>query len=159
MKIRISNRQKRFQIYPSTIKNICAEVLTCEGEPESVELDVSIVSDEEIEQLNEQYLQHTGPTDVLSFSQREGDDVDGLDDQIGDVVVSADRAFEQSAIFDTSFNEEFALYIIHGILHLLGYDDTTDEDKDCMEKRQQYLLQKLVRAGGSIQLISDQTEG
>ena len=157
MEIRISNRQKKFKIYPKTIEFLCVNVLASESQPDDCELDLSIVDDEEIKQLNEEYLNHEGPTDVISFSQREN--ICEYDDpetsQLGDVVVSADRAFEQAKSFDTNFNDEFGLYIIHGILHLLGYDDIEEKNKIIMEKQQNLWFNTILKKN-SLLLISNE---
>ncbi|MDX9703235.1 MAG: rRNA maturation RNase YbeY [Candidatus Auribacterota bacterium] len=142
MDIRINNRQKRFKIHRKPIKELCVAVLSGEDQPDHCELDITIVSDAEIAELNKQYLSHDGPTDVISFPQD-----DEPSDEIyllGDVVVSADRAHERSADFAVNLNQEFGLYLIHGILHLLGFDDQTEQDKIIMENRQSFWFNKLL---------------
>ncbi|MCD6459832.1 rRNA maturation RNase YbeY [bacterium] len=126
-----------------------------ESQSDDCELDLSIVSDKEIQELNAKYLQHEGPTDVISFSQREN--IRQCDDeetsQLGDVVVSADRALEQAENFNTNFNDEFGLYIIHGILHLLGYDDIDIKKKIIMEKQQNLWFNTILKKNNLV-LIS-----
>ncbi len=79
------------------------------------ELSVLFTDDSGIKALNRQYLGKNRPTDVLSFP---------MDDPsvIGDIVISVDRAREQSKEFGVSLNEELARLLVHGLLHLLGYD-------------------------------------
>ena len=79
------------------------------------ELSVLFTGDSGIKELNRQYLGKNRPTDVLSFP---------MDDPsiIGDIVISVDRAREQSKEFGVSLNEELARLLVHGLLHLLGYD-------------------------------------
>lgn len=155
MEIRISNRQNKFKIHPQKIKFLCVQVLMNESQSDDCELDLSIVSDKEIQELNAKYLQHEGPTDVISFSQREN--IRQCDDketsQLGDVVVSADRALEQAENFNTNFNDEFGLYIIHGILHLLGYDDIDIKKKIIMEKQQNLWFNTILKKNNLV-LIS-----
>jgi len=155
MEIRTNNRQKKFKIHPQAIEFLCVQLLAAESQNENCELDLSIVDDEEIEKLNVEYLHHEGPTDVISFSQRENicDYDDQETAQLGDVVVSADRALEQSKSFNTNFNDEFGLYIIHGILHLLGYDDIEDEKKFIMEKQQDLWFNTILKKNNLV-LIS-----
>lgn len=83
--------------------------------PDKAELSILFTDDSGIKALNRQYLGKNRPTDVLSFS---------MDDPaiIGDIVISVDRAKEQSKEFGVSLNEELARLLVHGLLHLLGYD-------------------------------------
>ncbi len=82
---------------------------------DKAELSVLFTGDSGIQALNRQYLGKNRPTDVLSFP---------MDDPsiIGDIVISVDRAREQSKEFGVSLNEELARLLVHGLLHLLGYD-------------------------------------
>ena len=127
------------------IKQLCRCVLKEELNDRDCELDITIVSNEEIARLNEQYLQHEGATDVLSFPQIEQKKTVLLNSQLGDIVVSSDMAFEQSKTYSNTFNQEFGLYIIHGILHLLGYDDREESDKLIMETKQEIWFNTLVK--------------
>lgn len=81
--------------------------------------------------LNRTYLQHDYHTDVLSFSLAD-DDAAGVVD--GEVYVDMDTARERHAEFETSFEEEVRRYAVHGLLHLLGYDDATPADKAAMRR-------------------------
>ena len=109
---------------------------------------VSVVfcGDEEMAQLNAQWLNHEGPTDVLSFPQFElkpGDRVEGLVDGalLGDVVISIDTAAEQAADFaEWSTADEVALLFVHGLLHLCGYDDLDDGARTTMRVREDEVL-------------------
>lgn len=77
--------------------------------------------------LNRTYLQHDYHTDVLSFPL--GDDPDAVD---GEVYVDVDTARERHDEFGVSFEDEVRRYVVHGVLHLLGYDDAAPEDKAAM---------------------------
>ena len=132
------------------IEELAVFVLDWEGKPESTEVSISFVSDEEIAQLNQEYRQKTGPTDVLSF------ECDGYDDdfdegmvmpegmdvpfELGDVVIAVDVAESQAAVFGTSFQEEVELLLTHGLLHLCGYDHIEDEDAQVMEALERRIL-------------------
>lgn len=156
MEIRISNRQKKFRIHRKNLEQFCMEILKAQNEDKSVELDLSIVDDNEIAILNEQYLQHTGATDVISFPQRDSDMPDSP--MLGDVVVSADQAYAQGNELNTGLNREFGLYIIHGILHLLGYDDLDEQSRIVMTNRQEELLNLFLPDETHILLISEQKD-
>jgi len=146
MEIRISDRQKKFRIHNKQIEQLCQQVLSGENADSALQLDISIVTDEEIARLNESYLHHIGYTDVISFPQlTPGEQPPDTPYMLGDVVVSPERALDQSRQYHTSFNQEFGLYIIHGILHLLGFDDQEQDAKDLMEKHQNLWFNKLLK--------------
>lgn len=101
------------------------------------EISVAIVDDEKIHTLNRQYLEHDYPTDVLSFSL--GDDPDFLE---GEIIASADTASRMAQEYGWGVMDEVCLYLIHGVLHLVGYNDTTTEEQNTMRALEsQYLAQ------------------
>ena len=79
-------------------------------------------NDKEIKKLNCTYRQKDKPTDVLSFSHIEGVKVQSWDESLGELVISLDTAKRQAKEFGVSMNEEIVRLIIHGLLHLIGYD-------------------------------------
>ncbi len=97
------------------------------GSPDS-ELSILITDDPEIEQLNQQYRQRQGPTNVLAFPMQEGDCSEINPGLLGDVVISAETAARESRELGFSFNQRFDFLLIHGILHLFGYDHEISED-------------------------------
>ena len=106
------------------------------------ELSVSLVGLEEIQRLNERYRGVDTYTDVLSF---ECDDPwtqpeDGSPVQLGDVVMCTDAVDEQRAQFKTSFEQEASLMLVHSILHLLGFDHETPEEREEMEALEKEIL-------------------
>jgi probable rRNA maturation factor len=113
------------------------------------ELEVSIVGDEEMRDLNRDYRGKDGPTDVLSFSQLEGEPLAGADGvHVGDVVISLDTARRQAADGDWTLAEELNRLLVHGLLHLLGYDhETGAEDAALMHGEEARLVAGLMRAG------------
>lgn len=92
------------------------------------QIDVVLVSDRRMAKLHEQFMSIAGPTDVLTF-------------QHGEVVVSVETARENAARFGTSPEQEIRLYIVHGFLHLLGFDDISPKDAREMERLQAEVLQ------------------
>lgn len=123
----ISNRQDRPVDEPA-LARLASETLRGEGHTD-VELSVSLVSREEIADLHDRYLGEPGPTDVLSFPQDE-EAGEGMR-LLGDVVVCPEVAAEQEGP-----ESDVGLLLVHGILHLLGYDHQTDEDRAAMWARQ-----------------------
>ena len=101
--------------------------------PDDLELSVVLTTDEEIHVLNRDYRGMDRPTDVLSFSMREGI---GLETPLlGDVVISLETAQRQADEKGWSLEEEFGFLLLHGILHLAGYDHVQDEDSRAMAAR------------------------
>ncbi|MEW6235965.1 MAG: rRNA maturation RNase YbeY [Candidatus Omnitrophota bacterium] len=97
------------------------------------ELSVALVDDAAIQELNLRYRGVDAPTDVLSFSLREGEPV-GLSHALGDIVVSVETAERQSGRFGHSLAEEIDELLFHGFLHLLGCDHENDSIRNWMER-------------------------
>ncbi len=104
------------------------------------ELSITFATDEEIMRLNRHYRKRNAPTDVLSFAMQEGRRIAKDSFVLGDIVISTGRAKEQAKVFSTSFKEEIELYIIHGILHLVGYDDENLSAEKKMRKKEKELM-------------------
>ncbi|HEB71413.1 MAG TPA: rRNA maturation RNase YbeY [Nitrospirae bacterium] len=100
------------------------------GPPGGAELSVALIGDSEMRQLNLDYRGVDRPTDVLAFSQTEGEFGDVAPDMLGDVVVSVDTALRQADQAGLALEEELDLLIIHGVLHLLGYDHEKGADEE-----------------------------
>lgn len=97
-------------------------ILQHNGCGQDSELSLVICDDSFIAGLNEQYLGRTGPTNVLAFAMTEGEGADLTPGLLGDVVVSTDTALTEAAANNLDGPEHFMRLVIHGILHLLGYD-------------------------------------
>jgi metalloprotein, YbeY/UPF0054 family len=129
-----------------TMKKSAARCLELEGVDESrTEISVSFVEAEEIKRLNAEYRQVDSVTDVLSFPQF--DDMSDIPEEgeicLGDVVICRQRAEEQAEEFGHSFEREIIYLFTHSILHLLGYDHMTDEDKSEMRAREEEVMEYL----------------
>lgn len=96
------------------------------GSPDD-ELSIVVVDDERIAVINETYLNHPGPTNVISFSMREGDYGDINPHIIGDVIISMDTCDREARQAAISTEERFDQLLVHGILHLFGYDHTRSQ--------------------------------
>jgi len=92
-------------------------------------------SDEKILEINNQYLQHDYYTDIITFDYSEGDSISG------DLFISLDTVKSNSEKFDTPYNEELYRVIIHGILHLCGYNDKTPEEEKHMREKENEALE------------------
>lgn len=123
-------------------------VLQEEGRDGPLEIGIVVTTDAEVRALNKQYLDHDYDTDVISFTMDDEDEDDGFitpaerPRYLGDVVISYDRAAEQAPDYDLTTEQEVATLLVHGILHLLGWDDTNEEAHDKMHARQNELLEQ-----------------
>lgn len=147
MDILIDYRYRQKDVEPLPLEELSRFVLAREGKPENSEVSVSFVDDAEITRLNEGYRGKAGPTDVLSF------ECDNLDDgfaacaaaeediyELGDIVIAVDVAERQTGEFGTTFEEEMTLLMVHGLLHLCGYDHIEDDEAEVMEAREAELI-------------------
>lgn len=97
--------------------------LDCNGIPASIDtVSILLTNDKEIHKLNKEYRGKDKPTDVLSFSHIEGLEPEPWDTSLGELVISLDTTAKQSKEYKVSFSEELTRLIVHGILHLFGYD-------------------------------------
>jgi rRNA maturation RNase YbeY len=118
------------------LERLARFVLAAEGAGE-VEVGVALTDDAGIQALNRAYLGRDEPTDVLAFYLAE--EGEGRP-YLGDVAISLERAREQAPSYGHSWEEECATLLVHGLLHLLGYDDGTEPERRRMEARQERLL-------------------
>ena len=97
---------------------------------------ISIIfcSDNYVLDINQKYLQHDYFTDIITFDYCEGDRLSG------DLFISVDSVRENSVEFGTEFKDELNRVIIHGLLHLVGYDDHTEKDIKLMRSKENYYL-------------------
>ena len=137
LEIELANRQTRHRIDPGRLMAAARLVLEHEGISRAT-LSIAVVSDKAIRQLNRRYLQHDYATDVISFLLDSGSGC--LD---GEIIVSVDTAAAQAPEFDSTTQDELLLYVIHGTLHLVGFDDTTPTARKKMQARQRRYLGRL----------------
>ncbi|HOX97475.1 MAG TPA: rRNA maturation RNase YbeY [bacterium] len=116
--------------------------------PDNFQVVLSIVSDQEIQKLNRDYRGKDQVTDVLSFAYDESE-IDFPAGQVakplGDIIISIDQVKRQALDFKQSPEKEFYLLLIHGILHLLGYDHLTSAEASEMESLEDQLLRELFK--------------
>jgi probable rRNA maturation factor len=105
-------------------------------------LTIVITGDEQIHELNRQYLDVDAPTDVLSFATK-FIDPESQDHYLGDVIISYPRAAEQAQKSGHPVEDELQLLVVHGVLHLFGHDHAESEGKDRMWKAQFEILSQL----------------
>lgn len=124
---------------------IIKEGLTLESIPHNVEVSILLVDNEEIRELNKKFRKKDVPTDVLSFPLLEKFDDLNQDETVylGDIVISVERAKEQSEDYGHSFKREMGFLVAHSILHLLGYDHMNEEEETFMIEKQNEILNNI----------------
>jgi probable rRNA maturation factor len=136
--IEISNQQDVVEVDELQLRQSIAMILQDAGIFEA-EVSLAIVDDSTIWELNKQHLDHDYPTDVLSFLLTR-------DDQWleGEVIVSADTAIREAGAYQWPATHELLLYVIHGTLHLVGYDDLQPEALQVMREREDHYLMQVL---------------
>ena len=137
MTITVEDLQKRIPLKPQAILRAAKKILRHE-KVKTADLSIVIVPDSRIKLLNKKYLNEVHPTDVLSFDflseERNPKQISG------EVIISADTAVRNARIYHTSVHQEVLLYVVHGILHLLCYDDHDGEDIRKMRGKEEVLM-------------------
>ncbi len=134
IEIAIANEQTSHPVDEAALESAARAILEQAG-VQSAAVSIAVVDDPTIHELNRRYLQHDYPTDTLSFLlERDGDYLEG------EVIVSADTAAESAARYHWRTSDELLLYVIHAVLHLVGYDDSTDQQRAEMRQQERRYL-------------------
>lgn len=145
MEILIDNRQNKLEFkedFIPLIEEAIKAVLILEGKSLDYEISISFVDNEEIRELNRLYRNVDGETDVLSFPMEEGEGMFSMN-ILGDIVISLEKALEQSIEYEHSLTREITYLTVHSMFHLLGYDHMTEEDKLIMRNKEKEVMRKL----------------
>lgn len=147
--------------YEELMKQVVKKSLEDEKCPFECEINLTLTTNDEIRQINQEYRQLDVPTDVLSFPMAEfdipGDFSKFMDEEqksryfnleteeflLGDIVISVERAKEQAEEYGHSLERELAFLTAHSMLHLMGYDHMEEEERMVMENKQEQILQEL----------------
>lgn len=141
MPISITSHREPEPLDLRAFERLAEFVLDREDVPAAAELSLALVGPEEMSGLNERYRGIEGPTDVLAFPCDDPCPVPGDEPvTLGDVVIAPEVAEGQAAELGHTVEEELNLLLVHGILHLLGYDHETEDDARAMQERQEALL-------------------
>ena len=141
MGVLIDNQQSKYKISLKKIRQKAQTILNALGKPDG-ELSILIVDNSRIGELNEKYLNRVGPTNVIAFPMQEGRFSSISPHLLGDVVISVEIAAKEGKSFGISLEERFIQLLVHGILHLLGYDhEKTDQEAEKMEQKSEELLE------------------
>ena len=130
----LRNLQKKVKIDITEIKRKVSFLLEKEDLNIKI-LGIIFLDNEKIVEYNKRYLGKNCPTDVLSFPLQKGE---------GEILISVERAKEQAPSFGTSLEEEIYLLIIHGLLHLIGFDDKNPKEAERMRREEKRLLNIVV---------------
>ena len=143
-RIEIINRQRLRKIDRGRAAALSRAVLDRIGRTDAV-LTVTFIRDHAMRRLNRDYRGIDGPTDVLSFAYHEGEEASAWDEtsHIGDVVISVETAGRYARELGLSFDREIELLVIHGALHLAGYDHETDDGE--MNRMERKLRKELLK--------------
>ena len=137
-RVSIASPQEAVPIDRGQMREIVRTVLDGENEPQA-EISLAFVDNATIHTLNKRYLDHDEPTDVLSFPLSEPN----AKRLAGELVIGVEMAQAQAQERGHDVQQELALYVIHGLLHLCGYDDKTDEAARAMRGRERHYLKQL----------------
>lgn len=148
LEIYINNQQDKFIVADETIIDTVRKIYRAAELKDHGELSVTFMSDDGIAELNSTYRKKEGPTDVLTFPQEEGMEFPSPEDEnypplIGDIIISLDTADKQAKEMGHSLEKEIAALLVHGILHLYGYNHEDDEEADVMENKEKEILKSL----------------
>ena len=145
MEVLIDNRQKKYKISMTTIQQKTIDILNA-LDCDDAELSILIVDDSQIAILNKKYLRRYGPTNVIAFPMRTDPFSNINPELLGDVVISMETAEKEGKNIGISIEERFTQLLVHGILHLLGYDhEMSEQEADKMEKKSEEIL-KLIES-------------
>ncbi len=141
MEILIRNKQNKVKIDRARVKKSLRGILEKLGHGDC-EISVLFVDNNEIHELNKKYRDVDRPTDVLSFSQMEGDCSEINRGLLGDVVISADMALAQAGERGKELQSEIDFLLVHGVLHLLGFDhEGPVNERKIMKKKERELME------------------
>lgn len=142
-KVTIVNLQKKIPVCHSLVFKLKKAVLgtiSSENMKKTGEIDICLVNDKKIRELSKIYLKINNSTDVIAFDISEPAKPGKM---LVEIVISTDKAVSNAHIFNTTPVYELFLYIIHGMLHILGYDDRTARQRQIMEKKTDWILTTL----------------
>ncbi len=135
LSVSVANQQEALELDFARIKTVARGVLQGEGLADA-KLTIAFMTDPAIHALNKRFLEHDEPTDVITFPYTKKP-------LHGDLAISTDTAITAAAERGHEAAEELLLYVIHGILHLCGYDDLSEKKQKVMKQKEAEYLSKL----------------
>jgi probable rRNA maturation factor len=137
LQIAVTNEQSQLEIDAARLRIAVETVMAGEGISDG-DISLAVVDDAAIHELNRRWLEHDEPTDVLSFVLEQSAGY-----REGEIIVSAETALARAAEFGWSAGDELLLYVVHGALHIAGYDDREQADREQMRERERLYLERL----------------
>jgi probable rRNA maturation factor len=146
MNLAIANRQRTKTINTRLLRQIVGELFV-ELKISDADLGIALVSAKEMARVNWQFLQHEGSTDVITFDHSESRKAKGGGQKQlnGELFVCVDDTILQAKEFDTNWQSELVRYVVHGILHLCGYDDLKPALRRKMKREENRLVRRLAQ--------------
>ncbi len=137
-RIRIINLHKSYRVNEVLVKKIVTRALKIIKKKDPSVFEIVFLTNAGIRALNRRYKREDSSTDVLSFDMGAGENA-----PLGEIFVSIDKARQNAKVFGTTPAEETILYVIHGMLHLYGYDDMRPGERGRMSRKQERILKIL----------------
>jgi probable rRNA maturation factor len=142
----IRNRQRARRVALRPLRELTLAALAAQPELRTFELGIHLVAATEMAAVNETFLDHAGSTDVITFDHSNAErGMRNAERLHGELFICLDDAVKQAREFGTSWPAELARYVIHGILHLRGFDDITASARRRMKREEDRLLHELAR--------------
>lgn len=120
---------------PAFFRSWLKNVLKAEGDYRTGEIQYIFCDDNYLTEINIQYLEHDSLTDIITFPNSKNNSVIS-----GDIYISIDRIIENYKYYSTTLHKELSRVIVHGLLHLLGYNDANEDEKALMREKEDYYL-------------------
>ena len=136
------NNLSKKKLDTSILKKLGKQILKEEGISREEHINCVFINNRHIKQLNRKYKGINSPTDVLAFSFTKGEGSEYRRDMFGDIFISVEMAVDNAERFNQCFTEELKLLFVHGMLHLLGYNDESKKDKEKMRSKENHFLTK-----------------
>ena len=136
----LRNRHKECPVHLPLLRKISGQLVAGIFPGLAFELAIHLVDDDEMAALNESFLQHDGPTDVITFDHA---DVGASPGVLGEIFICLPVAVRQARQFRTSWQSELVRYVVHGLLHLAGYDDLDSADRRKMKRQENRLMTQM----------------
>lgn len=144
--LQLRNQQRTRNLNADALRAITRGLLEDILGLQTYQLGVHFVSASRMAEVNQQYLQHEGSTDVITFDFSRGYDDTPEDCELaGEIFISVQDAVEQAEEFATHWKEELVRYIVHGVLHLRGFDDLAPDKRRVMKREEGRLLGRIKR--------------
>ncbi|MCG3110793.1 MAG: rRNA maturation RNase YbeY [Candidatus Manganitrophus sp. SB1] len=139
----MQNRQRTYPVNQKNLLRWARQILSLQ-KLDHAEMGIILVNNRQIRVYNRDYRKKDQPTDVLSFPMREGVGGELHPDFLGDVMISLERSAEEAILYGRSRREQLLILLIHGVLHLLGYDhERSPKEERRMQRRERLLFKRI----------------